>query len=147
MIEIFLGEGEINIKIIYKVIIELIIIFLMFNVIELNTSMATNDGLQVATKITTDTVGDAIKGFKAEKQDESTSSNLKMVIRRFLGVLRIISGLVLVIVLATTGFKYITSTPDVKAEIKSKMFPVIMGLVLVYGAVSIATFFVVATGN
>ena len=42
--------------------------------------------------------------------------------------------------IAVTGFNYIISTPEVKKEMLSKMLPIVVGLILVFGAVSIAKF-------
>ena len=42
--------------------------------------------------------------------------------------------------MAITGFNYISATPDVKAELKKKMLPIIFGIVLIFSATSIAAF-------
>ena len=43
---------------------------------------------------------------------------------------------------AVTGFRYIVETPEVKGELKKNMFPIIVGIILVFFATSIAKFFI-----
>ena len=74
-------------------------------------------------------------------------SGLKIVIGRLVSFLQIASGLVAVLMIAITGFNYIIGTPDVKDEMKKKMLPIIIGLILVFGAVSIAKFILGAVGG
>lgn len=84
---------------------------------------------------------DVVDGFDADEVKLITTKGLRKIIGKLLGVLRIGTGLIMVIVIATTGFKYIVNTtPGVKSEIKNKMFSVIIGLILVFCAVSIAEF-------
>ena len=84
---------------------------------------------------------DAISAVEGVKVNEGTKyDGLQKVVGRLLGFLRIASGLVAILMIAITGFNYIVGTPDVKDEMKKKMLPIIIGLILVFGAVSIATF-------
>ncbi len=79
---------------------------------------------------------------------DKTSKQLRKTIGKLLGFLRIAAGLVSVIVISLTGFNYIVAqTPDMKDELKKKMLPIIIGLVLVFGAVSIAQFILGAVGG
>ena len=64
----------------------------------------------------------------------------KNVVGKILGFLQVASGLAAVIMIAVTGFNYIISTPEVKKEMLSKMLPIVVGLILVFGAVSITKF-------
>lgn len=61
---------------------------------------------------------------------------------RILTFLQIASGIAAVIMIAVTGFRYIIETPEVKGELKKNMFPIIVGIVLVFFATSIAKFFI-----
>ena len=84
---------------------------------------------------------DAINVVEGVKVNEGTKyDGLQKVVGRLLGFLRIASGLVAILMIAITGFNYIVGTPDVKDEMKKKMLPIIIGLILVFGAVSVATF-------
>ena len=61
---------------------------------------------------------------------------------RVLTFLQIASGIAAVIMIAVTGFRYIIETPEVKGELKKNMLPIVIGLVLVFFATSIAKFFI-----
>ena len=64
------------------------------------------------------------------------------VINKVLGFLQVASGLAAVVAIAVAGFKYITGTPDVKSELPKTAIPILVGLVLVFGAASIAKFII-----
>ncbi len=55
--------------------------------------------------------------------------------------LQIISGITAVVMIAITGFRYIVETPEVKGELKKNMIPIVIGIILVFFAASIAKFF------
>lgn len=74
------------------------------------------------------------------------ASDLGATIGKFLGFLQIASGLCGVLVIAYTGFNYIISTPEMKDEMKKKFVPIVVGFVLVFGAVSVAKFILGAVG-
>ena len=59
-----------------------------------------------------------------------------------IGFLQVASGIVAVLMIAIVGFNYIISTPEVKDEMKKKMLPIIIGIVLVFGATSVAKFLI-----
>ncbi len=88
--------------------------------------------------------GSAIDGISAE--GSADVSKLQGVIGKLLGFLQIASGLVAVLMIAITGFNYIVSTPTVKEEMKKTMLPIIIGIVLVFGATSIAKFIIGVAG-
>ena len=92
-------------------------------------------------------LSDDVGGFEAELDAVLKTKSLKIVVNRLLGFLRIISGLVLVLVLGTTGYKYIVATPEIKGELKKRMLPVILGIILVFSAVTIAGFILGAIGG
>ena len=79
--------------------------------------------------------------------DGTYASDLQTTISKLLGFLQVASGLVAILMIAIVGFNYIISTPDVKEEMKKKMLPIIIGLVLVFGAVSIAKFVLGVVGG
>ena len=93
-------------------------------------------------------LSDDVDGFQADITANAVSktASLKTVVNRLLGFLRIISALVLVLVLGTTGYKYIVATPEIKGELKKRMLPVIIGIILVFSAASIAAFILGAIG-
>ncbi len=67
-------------------------------------------------------------------------SGIQTVIGRILGFLQVASALTTVVVVAFLGFKMLTETPEVKREVKQKGLPIIIGVVLVFGATSVASF-------
>ena len=94
-------------------------------------------------------LSDDVDGFQADITANAVSktASLKTVVNRLLGFLRIISALVLLLVLGTTGYKYIVATPEIKGELKKRMLPVIIGIILVFSAASIAAFILGAIGG
>lgn len=74
--------------------------------------------------------------------DVTGAENLTTIASRVLTFLQIASGIAAVIMIAVTGFRYIIETPEVKGELKKNMLPIVIGLVLVFFATSIAKFFI-----
>lgn len=115
-------------KLLEKGLLILVLVVCIVGIIPKSTSFASNQTDRVMSKVI------------PEEPAPATYSNIQKIIGRILFILRIASGLVSVVVIAFTGFNYIISTPDVKHEIKRKMLPIIIGLVLIFSAVSIAQF-------
>ena len=87
------------------------------------------------------TAADAINGLSATGNVDV--GGLQKVIGTLLNFLQIASGLVAVLMIAIVGFNYILATSsDMKKEMKEKALPIIIGIVLVFGATSIAKFFI-----
>ena len=83
----------------------------------------------------------AISGLNATGSVDVTG--VQGVIGKLLNFLQIASGLVAVLMIAIVGLGYIVAqTSDMKAEFKNKGLPIIIGIVLVFGAASIAKFFI-----
>lgn len=113
-----------------KILIFLIIIFSIFAIIPQNVLAAK-------------TIKEISEEFKREDNSKVSYNSLKEVIGKLLGFLQIATGLISVVIIATTGYSYIVTTPpDLKGEMRRKMLPVILGLILVFSAVSIAKFIV-----
>ena len=78
----------------------------------------------------------------------TTTSGVTGIIRKLLGFLQVASALMSVLVIAFTGFQYIVSADaEMKNEMKKKMLPIIIGLILVFFATSITTFLLGAVGG
>lgn len=112
-----------------KILAVLIIAVSMFVIMPDNMSLAAGSN-----------AGSAIDGISVTEGGDV--SKLQNVIGKLLGFLQVASGLVAVLMIAITGFQYIVETPEVKQEIKKKMLPIIVGIVLVFGATSIAKFII-----
>ena len=94
-------------------------------------------------------LSDDVSGFEAniDSNVARRTRSLKTVVNRLLGFLRIVSAFILVLVLGTSGYKYIVATPEIKGELKKKMLPVIFGVILIFSAVTIAGFILGAIGG
>lgn len=88
-----------------------------------------------------------VEGVNAEVPDGDYAKGLQGTISKLLGFLQVASGLISILMIAIVGFNYIVSSPDVKKELKDKMLPIIIGLVLVFGAVSVAKFILGVVGG
>ena len=120
-------------KNIIKIITILIIIISCFIVIPQN-------------EVNAATVSSIIKGVRPTNPAESNYKGLAEVSGKVLGFLQIASAITAVVMVGFLGFELITATPDVKGEIKKKMFPMIIGMVLVFGATSVAKFLIRVVG-
>ena len=116
-------------KVISKIIAILLISVSTLIIIPNNSTFAATDA------------ANAISGLNAT--GDVDVSGLQGVIGTLLNFLQIASGLVAVLMIAVVGFGYIV-TPDaeMKTEFKKKGLPIIVGIVLVFGAASIAKFFI-----
>lgn len=88
------------------------------------------------------TVSGIVKGIRPIDPTEDKYSDLAEVVGKIIGFLQIASGITTVIMVAFLGFELITSMPEVRGEIKKKMLPMIIGIMLVFGATSIANFII-----
>lgn len=127
-------------KIVRKISIMIILITSVLSIFEYNYSNA-------ATADKPDprdyTVANEITDFGADFSGKVTKGvkPLKKITAKALGALQIISGIALIIVLATIGFEYLTLTPvNFSTNVMKKMLPIVLGIILVFSAVSISKF-------
>ena len=65
------------------------------------------------------------------------------VIKKILAFLQLASALIAVVVIALTGFKYVFDNDvEVKNEMKKRMLPILIGIVLVFSATTVAKFLI-----
>ena len=124
-------------KTMYKVFAILMRAVSMFVIMPNNTSFAA------------DTAGKGAQGAIdniSVSEPTAATAGLAGTIGKLLGFLQVASGLVAVLMIAIVGFNYIVSTPEVKDEMKKKLLPIIIGIVLVFGATSIAKFLIGVAG-
>lgn len=94
---------------------------------------------------TTPTVSDAIKQVTPSYIASSNYSELQTTIGYVLNFLQVASGITAVVMIAFTGFKLIFEVnPEVVNETKRTMYPIVLGIVLTFGATSIAKFIISA---
>lgn len=86
------------------------------------------------------TVSGIVGNISPTNVPKSNYSGLQTVIGTILGFLQVASGLTSVIMIAFLGFKLLTETPEVKGQVKDRFLPIVIGLVVVFGAVSISRF-------
>ncbi len=116
-----------------KVLLILIMAICMVTFISQNVSFA-GDAVDAGGAL--DAINTATDGGKVEGTEGLSKMAGKIVV-----FLQVASGIAAVIMIAVTGFRYVIETPEVKGELKKNMFPIIVGMVLVFFAVSIARFF------
>ena len=92
-------------------------------------------------------VGSIASGIKPTDPAEKNYSDLAKVVGKIMAFLQIASGLTSVVVIAFVGFELITTMPETRKKIIQKMFPIVIGIVLVFGATSIGKFIMSVTGN
>ena len=90
-----------------------------------------------------------IKKATPTADDVPTGNTLLIgVIKKLLSFLQVASGLIAILVIAFTGFNYVVaSDPNIKEEMKKKMLPLIIGLICVFSASSIASFILGVVGG
>ena len=104
-------------------------------------------GTSTASETSTSYTG-VVDEAKPEDSDiPTTSDGVTGVIRHLLGFLQAASALMSVVVIAFNGFQYILAADaEMKSEMKKKMLPLVIGLVLVFSASSITLFLLGAVG-
>lgn len=110
-----------NMKIIGKIMYLFIIILSLTFLLNINVSLSKS-------------ISDEISEFEVEDTVPASVSGLQNVVQKILVALRVSSVLLLIIVVATSGIRYITASANLKGEIKKTAFPVIVGLIFLFGA-------------
>lgn len=114
-------------KTLQKILLILVIASCAMIVVPQNVSNA----LDVAGKVGNVTPSDDKSGI---------SDNLTTVVSKILGFIQIASGLLSIVMIAWTGFRYIIETPEMKSELKKNLIPIVVGFLLVFMASTIAKF-------
>ena len=70
------------------------------------------------------------------------ATKIKELAGKILGFLQVIGGIAAVIIVAIFGIKYMMGSLEEKAEYKKSFVPLIVGIVVLYGAVTIANILV-----
>ena len=122
-------------KIELKVLIVFIIALLL--VVQPQTSIYAADGgggsISSMVKATNPGESDGTAAIGSEMASE--------VIKKVLAFLQLASALIAVVVIALTGFKYVFDNDvEVKNEMKKRMLPIVIGMILVFSATTVAKF-------
>ena len=76
------------------------------------------------------------------KTDGIDAGKIKDLAGKILGFLQLIGGIAAVVIVAIFGVKYMLGSLEEKAEYKKSFIPLIIGIVVLYGAVTIANLLV-----
>ena len=122
-------------KIELKVLIVFIIALLL--VVQPQTSIYAADGgggsISSMVKATNPGESDGTAAIGSEMASE--------VIKKVLAFLQLASALIAVVVIVLTGFKYVFDNDvEVKNEMKKRMLPIVIGMILVFSATTVAKF-------
>ena len=96
------------------------------------------------------TYGSLVDASDPKETDLSkiSTDGVKKIVQKILGFVRVASALMSILVIAFAGFQYIVAADaEMKNEVKKKMLPIIIGLVLVFSASTITTFLLGAVGG
>lgn len=121
-----------NMKVVQKVLLILIVAMCMAVVMPKNVVRAADTPIGAIEQIDKTKVS----------ADSGAVDSLATVVKRILSFLQIASGLIAVVMIAWTGFRYIIETPQMKDELKKTMIPIVVGVLLVFFATSIAKFII-----
>lgn len=121
-------------KVISKILMVLIIAILISCMQPQILSLAADGG----------SISSMVKATNPGESDGTASIGSEMatvVIRKVLALLQLSSALIAVVVIAFTGFRYVFDNDvEVKNEMKKRMLPIVIGMVLVFAATTVAKF-------
>lgn len=81
-------------------------------------------------------VVDSMSGVKAD-QMASTENSFGDIINTVIGLMQIAGTGIAIIVVSILGIKYLIASPSEKADTKKSIMPIVIGCVLLFGAVNI----------
>ena len=84
-------------------------------------------------------VDDVIESMKGATESADTSSGIASTINDVIGLLQIAGTGIALIVMTMLGIKYMLASPSDKADVKKQIMPILIGCVLLFGAVMIVT--------
>ena len=67
----------------------------------------------------------------------STTSKVGTVINNVIGLIQMVGSGIALIVITILGIKYLLASPGEKADVKKQIFPILIGCVLLFGAVNL----------
>ena len=78
-----------------------------------------------------------ISSMKDSGTMANTDSRIGNVINNVIGLLQMVGSGIALIVITLLGMKYILASPSEKADVKKAIMPIIIGCVLLFGAVNL----------
>lgn len=89
---------------------------------------------------------DYLSGISAKDPSTTEISGLKNMANRVLGLIQAATAILAVILIAVFGFKFVLGSAQEKADYQKSFIPLIVGVVVVFAAVSIAKLIFSITG-
>ena len=86
-------------------------------------------------------IGSVVFAFSPDQVTEVTieSSNITKIGGKIFSAVRIVGTIISVVILAILGVKYMTASPEGKADYKANMIPYLVGAILLFGASNLAS--------
>lgn len=114
-----------------KKIVLIIILFLLI-------SMIINTYIYVYASTSVTDIDGVIESMSGAKEAATGSgSNIPKIINTIIGLLQVAGTGISIIVVTILGIKYLMASPSEKADTKKSIFPIIIGCVLLFGAVNL----------
>ena len=86
-----------------------------------------------------DSIVSGMEGVSKTEDGDISSTGIGKIIDTFIGIIQYVGSGIAIIVVSILGIKYLLSSPTEKADIKKMAVPIIIGCVLLFGAVNIAS--------
>ena len=93
------------------------------------------------------TVSMAEGGLGITDSGIQTPGGATTVVSTAVGLLKWVGGAMAIIMLMFAGIKYMTAGADEKAAVKESLLPLVIGAVLIFGAISIVDLFFTGSGG
>ena len=74
-----------------------------------------------------------------ELNPDDANSNVARVINSAIGIIQYVGSGIAIIAVSVLGIKYVLASPSEKAETKREIFPMLIGAILLFGAVNVVS--------
>jgi len=85
-----------------------------------------------------DDVTEAMKNV-TQFNDEDVNSNAAKTLNSAIGIIQYAGSGIAIIAVSVLGIKYVLASPSEKAETKREIFPMLIGAILLFGAVNVVS--------
>lgn len=116
-----------------KIISIFLIILLILFTFQINESLAT----QTQDKDGLEEVQDAMKDVGRYSSYDARTTGVGKVINNVIGIIQFVGSGIAIIVVSILGIRYLLASPNEKAEVKKMAMPIIIGCILLFGAVNL----------
>ena len=95
--------------------------------------------LIIALSTAVNALSDVSSEYMTGKTDTQIGSNITNIGNMFIGVIQVVGGAVAIIMLVMVGIKYISASPNERADMKKGLTAYVVGAVILFSAVGILT--------